>query len=434
MTLNLQRIAWAVMLISFLLFCGFCTFSVYGVYSFLFDSTMPLTAVAQASRNSIGITGIDLREDVERGARALPIGNIVRPTDTDAQGVITIQDPLLDNAFIASLTLFGDSTALFRTALRPRFDLGTQFDIGVQHYSIEFSRASGAFEVLIADNLPRDLTFSIYTDLGARVVLSESGWYAINVSGGTVTVESHGGTALIYGPGKPVGFSVTPGNGSEYTIATDVLRALPPLNNLLQNSEFDDVCDDSACEIAVPAAWVCSHTIVPPRDEFVVEQQDGRNVLRLSRGDGATNAGETKCTQGLPEGQTWRDISTANQLRIRMSMYLNFQSLAVCGFAGTECPILVRLDYIDAQGDPGFLLYGFFATPGPSDPYDPTCPNCRLPHTRVQEKTWYTFDSGNILAGFPINQRPVAISRLQFYSSGHQYDVRVGRVELLTDG
>ena len=64
MTLNLQRIAWAVMLISFLLFCGLCTFSVYGVYSFLFDSTMPLTAVAQASRNSIGITGIDLREDV----------------------------------------------------------------------------------------------------------------------------------------------------------------------------------------------------------------------------------------------------------------------------------------------------------------------------------------------------------------------------------
>ncbi|MBK8134458.1 MAG: hypothetical protein IPK52_01255 [Chloroflexi bacterium] len=426
MSLNLQRIAWAVVLVGFVLFCGLCAFSVYGLYSFFFQSTVPMTVIAQASRGSIGITGTDLREDVERGSRALALANTVRPNDQESQGIIVIQDPYLQNSFVASLTLIGDSSAAIRAALRPRFEWGGA------GYVVQVSRVSGSLEVTIAQDLPRGLEFELSTERRARVRLTDPGWYSIDMSSDSITVYSHGGTALIYGTDKSVGYSVTSNSGSVYSIADDDLRAVSPSVNLLVNSEFYDVLPQSErLETVAPLNWACSHTPNPPRDVFTVDHQDGRNVLRMTRGDGATSNGETTCTQGLAIGETWQDISEYDSLSIRASMYLNFQSLAVCGFEGSECPLMLRLDYINADGVKGELLYGFYAVPGPADPYDLTCPSCRQPHIRLQEKTWYSFESGNLLAGFPSDSRPVAISRLRFYASGHEYDVRVSRIALI---
>jgi hypothetical protein len=172
MSLNLQRIAWAVMLGAFFTFCGICAFTVYGTYSFLFQSTVPMTAIAQASRGSIGITGADLREDVERGTRALGLSNLVRPNDQDSQGVILVQDPYREDAFVASVTMIGDSTASLRTALRPRFNWSNPFNQGGADYVIEFARLRGDFEVTIADDLPLDLALDLFTDRRVRVRLS----------------------------------------------------------------------------------------------------------------------------------------------------------------------------------------------------------------------------------------------------------------------
>lgn len=385
-----------------------------------------MTAIAQASRGSIGITGSDLREDVERGSRALALGNTVRPNDQESQGVIVIQDPYLDNGFVASVSLIGDSSAVLRAALRPRFEWGGA------GYVVQVSRVSGSLEVNVAKDLPRGLELEMLTEQRARIRLTDPGWYSVEVTGDSITVESHGGTALIYGPDKSVGYSVTSNSGSIYSITEDDLRALPPSVNLLANSAFSEVLQQSErLEAVAPLNWACSHTPNPPRDVFTVDLQDGRNVLRMTRGDGATSNGETTCTQGLAIGESWQDISSYDALSIRASFYLNFQSLAVCGFEGSECPLMIRLDYVDAFGSSRELLYGFYGVPGPADPYDPTCPSCRQPHVRLQEKTWYSFDSGNILAGLPLDSRPVAISRLRFYASGHEYDVRISRIELI---
>jgi hypothetical protein len=442
MSLNLQRIAWAVMLGAFFTFCGVCAVTVYGTYSFLFQSTVPMTAIAQASRGSIGITGTDLREDVERGERALGLTNLVRPNDQDSQGSIVIQDPYRDNAFVASVTLIGDSTALLRTALRPRFNWSNPFDRGGADYEIEFARLRGEFEVTIADDLPLDLALDLFTDPltdpRVRVRLSEPGWYSIDARGDLVTVTSHGGTALIYGPDSNIGYSVTAGSGSVYAVEDDVIRARPQEVQLLQNSQLATQPDTGGTLRTLN--WVCSSRAddpAQPRGIFSAEQLDGRQVLRITR-SGTQSPSETGCRQGLVEGENWQDISSFESLKIRTSFYINFQSLPVCGFEGSECPLMIRLDYL-VEGDqpgaliPGELIYGFYAVPGPSDPYDATCASCRQNHVRVQEKVWYSFDSGNILTLFTPDQRPVAISRLRFYASGHEYDVSISRMELIAE-
>jgi hypothetical protein len=436
MSLNLQRIAWAVMLGAFFTFCGICAFTVYGTYSFLFQSTVPMTAVAQASRGSIGITGTDLREDVERGTRALSLNNLVRPNEQDSQGVILIQDPYHDNAFVASVTLIGDSTASLRTALRPRFNWSNPFNQSGADYIVEVTRLRGRFEVTIADDLPLDLALDLFTDFTdrrVRIRLSAAGWYSIDADGNSVTVTSHGGTALIYGPDSNVGYSVTAGSGSIYTIDTDVIRAQPQEVQLLQNSQL---APSDTGGTPFPRSWVCSSrpdVITEPRGNFSAERLDGRQVLRIIR-TGTQSPAQTSCVQGLPVGQVWQDVSGYEELSIRTSFYLNYQSLAACGVEGSECPLMLRLDYINADGEDSFLIFGFYSVPAaPEQRFPQTCPNCIRDHIRVQEKTWYSFDSGNILAGFPADQRPVAISQLQFYAAGHEYDVRVSRMELVAE-
>lgn len=426
MSLNLQRIAWAVLIASFIAFCVLVTVSALSLYNFLFKSTVPLAIYAEVSRGSLGITGADLREDVERGSRVISVGNFVRPNEQDSQGVIALRDPQMDDLFVGSVALIGATTSTaVRSAERPRFEWGTS------GYMATFGSAQGRFEVILAGGLPRSAELILRSTQGTQVRIRQAGRFEIEFRDETVTVFSHGGTASLIPPAQSVEYVITAGSGSEYSLPTGDLRALVPTFNLIQNSSFEDVMLQS--DRNAPLNWACNHTNVEvnaPRGTFTVQQQDGRSVLRMERTGGALSNGETICQQGLARGEVWQDISQYETLNLIVELNIAYQSLPVCGFVGSECPLMVRIDYIDAKGELGELIFGFYSLPGPPERYAQTCESCRVPHMRLREKSWYTFDSGNLLAGFPADLRPVAISRIRFYASGHEYDTRVSRLEL----
>lgn len=138
---RLERVAWAVMLASFFTFCTLMTLGGVALYQFLFVSTVPMDVTVQASRGSLGITGTDLREEVVQGARPLPIGGRVRPSDVDSQGEVVLRDPYRQGAFVASLTLNGSAaTATLRSADRQRFSWGTT------GYALELDGISGRLD------------------------------------------------------------------------------------------------------------------------------------------------------------------------------------------------------------------------------------------------------------------------------------------------
>ncbi len=422
MSLNLQRIAWAVLIASFIAFCVLVTVSALSLYNFLFKSTVPLAIYAEVSRGSLGITGADLREDV----RVISVGNFVRPNEQDSQGVIALRDPQMDDLFVGSVALIGATTSTaVRSAERPRFEWGTS------GYMATFGSAQGRFEVILAGGLPRSAELILRSTQGTQVRIRQAGRFEIEFRDETVTVFSHGGTASLIPPAQSVEYVITAGSGSEYSLPTGDLRALVPTFNLIQNSSFEDVMLQS--DRNAPLNWACNHTNVEvnaPRGTFTVQQQDGRSVLRMARTGGALSNGETICQQGLARGEVWQDISQYETLNLIVELNIAYQSLPVCGFVGSECPLMVRIDYIDAKGELGELIFGFYSLPGPPERYAQTCESCRVPHMRLREKSWYTFDSGNLLAGFPADLRPVAISRIRFYASGHEYDTRVSRLEL----
>lgn len=92
---------------------------------------------------------------------------------------------------------------------------------------------------------------------------------------------------------------------------------------------------------------------------------------------------------------------------------------------------MLRMDY--RHGDRVYQwFHGFYAVPLLAEQgYPLRCSSCAQDHEAINEKAWYTYDSGNLISVFPPDQRPDSIVGIWFYASGHQYDVYVSEVSLL---
>ncbi|HQA68852.1 MAG TPA: hypothetical protein PK801_11045, partial [Aggregatilineales bacterium] len=116
---------------------------------------------------------------------------------------------------------------------------------------------------------------------------------------------------------------------------------------------------------------------------------------------------------------------------LRGTFYVDEQSLSTCGQLGSECPMMMRMTYIDEQGVEREYIQGFYAYHDPSLDYPLTCDSCRAEHERISLQSWYTFRSGNLLTVLPAEQKPAIIQQVRFYASGHAYRVYVSEIELL---
>jgi hypothetical protein len=168
-----------------------------------------------------------------------------------------------------------------------------------------------------------------------------------------------------------------------------------------------------------------------PSSKFFGARQDGRSIIDFVRGEGATTNGETTCLQGRPSGEAWRDVQQYDYLALRATFYIAHQSLSACGFRGSECPLMLRVEYVTDSGEQRELIYGFYAYFDPQSPWPKQCDTCSQPHILVKMQSWYTFQTDNILAILPQEDHPAAITSLRFYASGHEYDLRVAEISLL---
>ena len=93
--------------------------------------------------------------------------------------------------------------------------------------------------------------------------------------------------------------------------------------------------------------------------------------------------------------------------------------------------MMIRMQYVDVQGVEREFIQGFYAFHDASLSYPLTCDSCRAEHERVNLRTWYTYESGNLLTNLPQEQRPAMIRQIRIYASGHGYRTYVTEVELL---
>lgn len=424
-----QRLAWMIVLIAFGVFCLICIGSTTGIYYFFFESTVPLDAVLHVGRGTAVITTADLGERGVRGQDAYALVNRPAQISTDSQSQFTLSFYVTDDnqasQLVAAVTLKNTSVFTLRRAIRPRFPWSNG------RYEIELFDFAGEMDIVILGVPNRPLLMRVYTQRDELVYLNQSGRYMISANDTYVHTANRAGEAILFSADRESNLLIPTGQEGRIFAGRDPVF-YPARVNLLENSlfVFDMPISPQNGETTLPGRWGCANVQAElPRGTYLPGTVDARPALRLKRAEGASANGETRCKQ--PFASTGKYVGDFNYLELETTFYLNFQSLSECGVEGSECPLMLHLQYVDTNGVPREWYQGFFYNFNPAyDFYKKRCASCMQDHLQVNEKVWYTYESGNLFNVLPAEARPAYITNLEFYASGHQYDTYISDIAL----
>lgn len=425
---GIQRLAWLIVLVSFAMFCSLSIAFSGGIYYFLFRSTLPMDVIVQVGRGSAGIVTGENQQIIRNGSFPTLITDhpASLSTGTLDQATITFSLPTESGTISpGTLTVKNSSSLSLQSARRPRFS----WSQGA--YSIEFSEFSGEAEIFITEIPDRPLNFRVTTQQGdATFVLNTEGRYSISANETIIRVTTYEGRALLVSPdNRNNRFAVT---GEQATLLTGT--SLPIVTsapiNLIDNGlfAFDITTHEETGALQIPQQWGCFNAFErPPGGQWFADRWQGRTTLRLIREEGDATS-RTGCTR-------WLDVSVRDYtfLELQATFSLNYQSLINCGIAGSECPMMIFIDYIDAGGNQHAWYQSFFYNYDPQNPAPLVCQTCTptYEHRPISEQVWYTYESGNLFSRLPEDQKPARILEVRFYASGHRYDVMVSEMALI---
>jgi hypothetical protein len=422
-----RHLAWLVLGVSFLVFCSICTAVGVGVNFFLFESTLPLNARLVVARGTVGLAGIDRIEQVVRTRETLTTRARIR-TDRQSQATVSLYEGLQDEVWVAAVTVNPDSTLDIGSFTRPRFDWSSR------RYELVLRDASGSFDVTIAPDLPREAVVTIRTAAGDYAMLTASGRYEVRVTDAHLIVTNYNGEAALYARDGSVDQVV--GRGQRGALAADTL--LPTLGSahvdLIGASEMSaenvTLFDGSTASVR-PGTWVCSNSAnAGPLGQTRLATLEGRGALHLVRGTGTTTHGESVCAMNLGADAQGLDVREYDYLGLRVVFRIEGHSLSTCGTLGSECPMMLRLEYVPVSGARArSWVHGFYAFFDPMLTYPLVCDSCTQEHEFVNAGTWYSYRSENLLSLLPPELHPGSILAVRFIASGHDYDVYVSSLE-----
>jgi hypothetical protein len=362
-----------------------------------------------------------------------------------------LQDVRSEQPFISALTLRSDTRAVISDAVRPRFDWSDQ------GYIAHLDQISGDFDVLIPSGVARSVLLILTTESDDSIYLTQPGRYAVSARRDTLEVVNLGGEALMVANDRVNTRAIPAGQRGILFMQSNAIESRPGFIDLLtSNAVSSPSVIEGVAALNTPENWICFTTeqSQSPSGTYNFVELDGRETIHLLRGDNATTHWETRCSQRLGPTTLGIDIGSYNYLGIRATFRINSSSLAVCGTAATECPLMFNMQYLTASSsdvvtdarDPnafGSLINpagesalhnwykGFFVVPAGQFASPLRCPSCVQEHSFIRAEQWYTYDSGNLLAVQTPDQLPRYLLNFSFYASGHQYDVYVSDVMLL---
>lgn len=396
-----ERLAWTILLLSFALCVASAIGGPVGVRQFIQTARMQQDALLEPQQ---GTPRLQRRGQGPVVALVgptwdVPPGSVVT-TDESARSLLTLYAPGGEQVPVATIQMYGDTTVSLISARSPRFKSSplphevvitvpsgrvratvipaggrpTQVEIRTPHVSATLEE--GSFEVRVHPT---------YSELSAR--------------SGRARIETSDGDDLVLVASQRVLARSGP----------ESLEVLPAERNLLVNGDF---------RAPLEQGWEVYHKDVQqePPGSVHVEDFGGRRVARFTR------SGEGHAEVGIRQ-EVQYDVRDFSSLTLHLNVLILDQSLPGCGSLGSECPILVRIDYKDIDGTDRTWYHGFYSVEkAPQDLLNPW-------DERIPPRIWYAYDSGNLVQEF--DAPPALIKTVWIYASGWSFDAMVTEVELL---
>ncbi len=397
-----ERKAWAVLIVGFAVF-----------------STALISVPLLVRAHIINAT------DAEPTVLEEPIDGVVRLRQPGAQNMIALTqrlDEVPEGAAVATdehsrafLRFFDDSTLMLYndteielTRVRSR-----RFERSPKQNDIQIRITRGRVGIAVASPLKETAYIGVHTPQ-AFIMLKEGSYkaevepvqtqlYVRTIRPGEATVITED-DQLSFSSGR---CRIVAGEGIE--------GRLPPEQNLILNYDFT-----SPLGLGWELQLQQRDDESDPYGSVEIAFQDGKSLLSFTR-HGARTHGETSVIQHIDE-----EVRDVESLTMSFEVMVEEQSLRGGGYESTEFPVMVELQYKDAQGNPRSQYWGFYyLDPGVG-------PNWRklVNGNKVVQGEWYLFESGNLMRTLG-DSRPVHIDAVRIYASGWSWDSAITNVSLL---
>jgi hypothetical protein len=411
-----ERTAWTVLLGAFATFVLLLATVLFGGRWWLQNSSVSQNVTMAVTGTGTVLVTRPGRSAPEANLSDIPVGSEVR-TETNAQASLTFLTAD-GHTVLATVRVFGATVVQVVQADSPRYSTG------VAPHRIDLRVTSGRLQATVGVDVPRQVQLKIDSDPGATTVLDEPGGnVSIDAADPTITnVTVRDGQATVSAQGSDVLLSKD--QRAQVRQLSAPVGPLPAEQNLVKDGDF-----------AVPfdSIWQVDQQRVDPNEDpgtAQVETVDGRRTVHINRG--GINWAHVGLTQDIN-----RDVQGLTALRLNLDIRIDNQDLHNCGQFGTECPLMVKITYIDVGGGLREWLQGFYLFYDPNLrnglPYCGTCA-IQYKHLVWPYSEWHTYSSDDLLRIFASNGAPAAtIKSLTIYGEGHTFESLFTDVQLLAN-
>ncbi|HZY44387.1 MAG TPA: hypothetical protein VFF70_06510, partial [Anaerolineae bacterium] len=270
----------------------------------------------------------------------------------------------------------------------------------------------GRMRVTVSPDIARSTDVRIISPQATTVLHEGSG--SIDVTNDELQVTIRDGTAGVTALGATV--TLTQSQRTQVVLGQPPSGVLSPERNLIINGNFRDSLDGT---------WEISNDLQAPNEppgSVSILAESGRRLAVFDR-TGVYHA-ETDLKQTIN-----KDVRDFRSLKLHFVVQVSNQDVPVCGQAGSECPLMMRIDYKDVNGTDRSFIQGFYNVLDPGNVNPNYCTSCgsRLEHIHVSKDFPYTYELGDLMTQL----QPTQITAITFYASGHSYRSAVAEIELL---
>lgn len=413
---NTERLAWTVMLAALFVCCALALGVPYGTWWYVDNATvLPETAV-EAGVGTVLVTHTPGQPPIavtSSQSTTLQEGDLISTLESNAQGTVNVLGP--DRQPVASLRIYEGTQITVSRLSSPRFTWSPN------PHALAFTLTRGGARVSISPGQARPIDLRIRTRFG-ETLLDSAGTYLIEIEDGSAQVSvSEGVVRLTCGSDR-----LAIESGQDGTLRAEGCSRLEGAQrgrDILRNGDFRQ---------PLTTTWQLEARTTPGYPEGFIEtvNSDGQRAARFLR---------TANQWGLNSIDQTLDVNIRDEptVTLRLEVRIDYQRLVVCGSRGTECPIMVRIEFEDHDGQRREWLQGFYAqaTDDPSVPKgcSPECKEVYEPSWQyVAPLQWEPYESPNLIeamnaAGF----QPRTITSISIYASGHSYAALIRNVQLL---
>jgi hypothetical protein len=403
---NPERLAWSILIIA-LLICVTLSVSIpLAIRGFINDTADVSAIKLEVQQGTVLVYRPGTAEPIGVTTQLdnLPEGSSIQ-ADENTQALLTIQSPT-DGSTLLIVQIYGNTKLSIEQSRSPRFSQSTlpqretlRLDSGRVRLSVTHG-PDRLTEVNIispqASTALKEGSCSLEVANEELQVTVRDGVAEVSAQSSTLTLNSLQRTRVVQGH-SPDGI-------------------LSPERNLIVDGNFRQTLNDN---------WVTTNdlqqsTESPGSVEVLVT--GGRRSAVFNR-QGVYHA-ETDLRQVIN-----KDVRDFRSLKLHFVVEVFAQDVPVCGQAGSECPLMLRLEYKDANGTDRSYIQGFYYLTDSNNVNPTYCTSCgsRIDHIRVPRNFPYTYELGDLMKLL----QPTQITAITFYASGHSYRSAVSEVELL---